>query len=219
MIVKDREKLSVPVRHERDSHLEVAESLLNTLNEVEGYGLSANQIGVQNSRTCVVTVQQDIILINPKIVSRSGNTNPTEGCLSFPGTQVQTERSVWVEVEADSWFVESVGEWNEIGGRLEFGPDFWKSHQESSEAAKKSNEDYIESIAVQHEIDHLNGKTIFDRRKEESPFEKSELDSLGRNDKVYVQNSDGEKFNVKWKYASKKTGDGGPWKLLETSKQ
>lgn len=213
-LVSDREELSVPVRHERENHLEVVERLLDTLEDYEGYGLSANQIGVQNSRTCVVTVTEDIMFVNPQIVNRRDTTYTKEGCLSFPGERVRTKRNVWVEVEADAWFRQSVGEWNEIGGRLEFGPDFWKPHQEENPRAKKSNKDYLESIAVQHEIDHLNGKTIFDRKAKRQPFEKSNLDDLGRNDKVHVENSDGEDFDVKWKYASKKVGDGGPWTLL-----
>lgn len=216
MIVTDLDELSAPVKHSPNKdHREVARRLESVLDEVEGLGLSANQIGVSESRTCLVRAKKDIFFINPRIVNREDETQTKEGCLSIPGERVRTNRNVWVEVEADAWFVESVGEWNEIGGRLEFGPDFWKSHQEENPRAKKSNKDYLESIAVQHEIDHLNGKTIYDREVDQSPFEKSKLQSLGRNDKVFVRNSDGEEFDVKWKYASKKTGDGGPWTLLE----
>lgn len=217
-LVSDRQKLSVPVEHGDRNHREVAERLSKRLESIGGLGLSANQIGVFDSRTCLVSVSQDIFFINPRIVNREKKTNTTEGCLSFPGERVRTRRNVWVEVEADAWMVESVGEWNTIGGRLEFGPDFWKPHQESSESAKEGNKDYLESIAVQHEIDHLNGTTIFDRQEKEKPFEKSDIDKLGRNDKVYVRNSEGEEFDVKWKYASKKTGDDDPWTLLEINK-
>lgn len=218
MIVKDLDKLSVPVSHtEGVDHRGVAKRLRDVLSDVGGLGLSANQIGIEGSRTCLVSVQQDIFFINPRIVNREGETKTEEGCLSIPGERVRTERNVWVEVEADAWHVESVGEWNRIGGRLEFGPDFWKSHQEQSEEAKAGNKDYLESIAVQHEIDHLNGKTIYDREVKKTPFEKSELQNLGRNDKVFVENADGERFNVKWKHASKKTGDQNPWTLLDTN--
>lgn len=211
-LVTDRQKLSNPVEHTDRDHKAVADRLVTRLSEIGGYGLSANQIGIYDSRTCLVSVSQDILFINPTIVSRSGETNVREGCLSFPDAEdVKTDRSVWVEVEADAWMVESVGEWNEIGGRLEFGPDFWKPHQESSESAKYGNDDYMESIAVQHEIDHLNGKTIFDRETESKPFEKSELQDLGRNDKIKVRNADGEEFRVKWKYASKHED----WTVLE----
>lgn len=211
-LVSDRQKLSAPVKHGDRSHREVAERLSKRLKRIGGYGLSANQIGVFDSRTCLVSVSEDILFINPRVSDRRGTTQTTEGCLSFPGEQVRTERNVWVEVEADAWFRESVGDWNEIGGALSFGPD------EYTAGNHQRDPDYIESIAVQHEIDHLNGKTIFDREVDQQPFEKSDLDKLGRNDKVRVENSEGERFDVKWKYAKKKVerrNDGGPWTLLE----
>lgn len=163
---------------------------------------------------------EDILFVNPKIVSREGTTHTTEGCLSIPNAEVRTERSIWIEVEADRWMRESVGEWNEIGGRLSFGPDRWSDRLEEDEHTKQTSEPYLESIAAQHEIDHLNGKTIYEREVQHQPFEKDELDELGRNDKVYVQNADGEEFDVKWKYAKKKVqcrNDSGPWTLLEVS--
>lgn len=213
-LVTNRQKLSNPVDHsdERD-HKDVANQLIESLNEIGGYGLSANQIGIYDSRTCLISVKQNIVFINPTVVNKKRKTTLTESCLSLPGESVRTERNVWVEVKADAWMVESVGEWNEIGGSLEFGPEFWKQHQENNQNAKYGNEKYMESIAVQHEIDHLNGKTIFDRQSKQQPFEKSELESLGRNDKVFVRNEKGEEFDVKWKYA-KKNDD---WMVLAIS--
>jgi peptide deformylase len=212
MIVTDLDQLSEKPEHTSEvDHKSVAGRLRSTLDEVGGLGLSANQIGVEGSRTCLVSVQEDIYFINPRIVNREGTTQTEEGCLSIPGERVQTERNIWVEVEADAWLVESVGKWNEIGGRLSFGPDVWKEHMESDLEYKQSRNDYLESIAVQHEIDHLNGKTIYDREIGNEPFEKSDLQRLGRNDKVQVRNADGEEFDVKWKYA-KKHDD---WTVLE----
>lgn len=216
MIVKDLNELTNPVDHSAETdHKDVAKRLQTVLDSVGGLGLSANQIGVQDSRTCLVSVSRDIFFINPRIVNREGSTELEEGCLSIPNVQVKTKRSVWVEVEADAWHVESVGEWNTIGGCLEFGPDFWKSHQENNENAKYENNDYMESIAVQHEIDHLNGKTIYDREVENKPFEKSELQRLGRNDRVQVRNANGEEFDVKWKYAKKHED----WTVLEINEK
>lgn len=202
-LVTDLDQLSVPVEHQRNDHEEVVERLLEEFKRHKGYGLSANQIGIQDSRTCLVSVLDDIIFVNPRIVNREGKTHTTEGCLSIPGASVRTERNLWVEVEADKWKVGAVGEWNEIGGRLSFGPDTWSDSREGDEHLKQSSKKYLESIAVQHEIDHLNGKTIYDREVDNQPFEKSELDKLGRNDKVHVKNADGEEFDVKWKYAKK----------------
>jgi recombination protein RecA len=73
-------------------------------------------------------------------VDREGKTETTEGCLSIPDVRLRTERNVWVEVKADNWM-----------GTLWFGPDTWNEKNEADENEKKSNLDYIESIAVQHE--------------------------------------------------------------------
>ena len=215
-IVTDLDKLSKPIEHDSDvDHRKVARRLQSVLDEVGGLGLSANQIGISDSRTCLVRVQEDIFFINPRIVNREGTTRIEEGCLSIPGERVQTERSIWVEVQADAWLVEPVGEWNEIGGTLSFGPDTWTDQMESNKSLKQSRGDYLESIAVQHELAHLRGETIYDFEFRNQPFEKSELQRLGRNDKVYVKNEEGEEFDVKWKYAKKHED----WTVLEINEK
>lgn len=202
-LVTDLDELSVPVEHSQEKdHEEVGKRLEEALASHGGYGLSANQIGIRGSRTCLVSVKEDILLINPRIVDRDGETETTEGCLSIPRVRLRTKRNVWVTVEADNW-----------RGRLEFGPGQWTEKDEADEEKKREEMSYVESIAVQHEIDHLNGKTIYDREVEREPFEKTELQKLGRNDKVFVENEEGEKFEVKWKHASKRVGD--QWTLLE----
>ena len=215
-IVTNLDELSNPVEHDSDvDHRKVARRLQSVLDEVGGLGLSANQIGISGSRTCLVRVQKDIFFVNPRIVSREGTTRTEEGCLSIPNERVQTERSIWVEVEADAWLVEPVGEWNEIGGTLSFGPDTWTDRMESNKNLKQSRGDYLESIAVQHELAHLRGETIYDFEIQNQPFEKSQLQRLGRNDKVYVRNEEGEEFDVKWKYAKKHED----WTVLEINEK
>jgi len=200
-IVTDLDQLSKPVQHsEERNHEDVVNRLSEALKAEGGYGLSANQLGISGSRTCIVSVKEEIPLINPRIVDREGKTETTEGCLSIPNVRLRTERSVWIEVKADNWM-----------GTLWFGPDTWNEKDEADENEKKSNLDYIESIAVQHEIDHLQGKTIYDREVKQKPFEKSDLQKLGRNDKVFVENEEGDEFEVKWKHA-KKHDD---WTVLE----
>jgi len=192
MIVTDLDKLSREVTHEHEDHESVLEQLRAAHKKHGGYGIAANQIGVYNSRTCLVDVREKIPLINPRIVDREGETTTLEGCLSIPNTRVRTRRNVWVTVEADNF-----------EGQLSFGPPQWTEEDEANEEKKKKNSHYIESIAVQHELGHLNGLTIFDSEIERQPYEKSKLESLGRNDKVRVENADGEEFEVKWKHASK----------------
>jgi len=193
MIVTDLDELSVPVTHSPDvDHEQVLDDLGAELEEVQGFGLAANQIGIKNSRSCILNVKEEIELINPRIVDKEGTTRTWEKCLSIPGERVRTQRSVWVTVEADNWM-----------GKLEFGPGSWNEADENNEDKKLEHLAYLESIVVQHEMDHLNGKTIFDREIEREPYESSDLEKLGRNDKVEVENPDGDTFEVKWKYAKK----------------
>lgn len=99
MIVKDLNELTDPVDHSAEAgHKDVAKRLQTVLDSVGGLGLSANQIGVQDSRTCLVSVSQDIFFINPRIVNRKGSTELEEGCLSIPNVQVKTERNDHVQV-------------------------------------------------------------------------------------------------------------------------
>jgi len=203
MIVTDLNQLTVPVTHSSDvDHEEVIDRIREELQDVQGFGLAANQIGVQNSRSCILDVKEEIELINPRIVDRSGTTRTWESCLSIPGERLRTERSVWVTVEADNWM-----------GKLEFGPGQWTEQDENDEDKKQEDPAYLESVVVQHEIDHLNGNTIFDKKIERVPYEKSDLEKLGRNDKIEVENAEGDVFEVKWKYA-KKHDD---WNVLEIS--
>lgn len=102
-----------------------------------GIGLSANQIGIRK-RVCVVNVKQPIILINPEVVGAFEKVLFNEGCLSFEGDVIQTTRYRNVLIKSDTQ-----------GGILSF--------------YGTSDVDLLESVCVQHEIDHLNGITMHDR--------------------------------------------------------
>lgn len=140
MIVTDLDRLSDPVIHDPSvDHEYTLERLKEALEDVEGYGLAANQIGIRDSRSCIINVKEEIELVNPEIVNREGTTRTWESCLSIPGEQVRTQRSVWVTVEADNWM-----------GQLEFGPGSW-TEQDENNRDKKREPAYLESIVVQHE--------------------------------------------------------------------
>ena len=59
--------------------------------------------------------------------------------------------------------------------------------------------DGLESICVQHEIDHLNGKTIFDRKIEIGSY-KRDMKKIGRNELVTIKKGDAVKV-LKYKKA------------------
>ena len=66
--------------------------------------------------------------------------------------------------------------------------------------------DGLESICVQHEIDHLNGKTIFDRKIEIGSY-KRDTKKIGRNELVTIKKGDAVKV-LKYKKVQKMLNDG-----------
>ena len=139
----------------------------------DGIGLAANQVGIDAS-VAVVNVREPIVLINPEIVSRETEIPYYEGCLSFPGKGCHTKRYETVEVKSDN-----------VDGTIIF------SGVDTGEEAKGTWEDgqqeqnreirTLESVCVQHEIDHLNGMRILDRAQELT-IRRTER-KIGRNEK------------------------------------
>ena len=169
MIVKDINQLKekcVPVSALSYGEGEgIAKQLLDELEKSEnGIGLAANQIGI-NKRVCVINVNKEepLILINPEITERSKETFVfPEGCLSFPNKHVRTVRHASVTVKTDNHDEE-----------LKFT------------ANSKDVKDAFECACDQHEIDHLDGITMFDREFKQEPI-KREGKKIGRNDKVLI---------------------------------
>ena len=168
---------------------EIGVQLLKELTESEnGIGLAANQIGI-NKRVCVINVKEPIVLINPRIVERSEEEFVfPEGCLSFPNKHVRTKRNVSVVVEADNH-----------EGQLSFS------------AESKNINDAFECACVQHEIDHLDGITMFDREFKQEPI-KRKSKKIGRNDKVLIAKGT-ESKTIKYKKAEPLLDNG--WTLVE----
>lgn len=112
----------------------VLDQMYETMEANHGLGLAANQVGFF-SRMFVMrdANYMPIYFVNPEILSRSeASANLPEGCLSAPGEFLELdERSEWVQVK----FLDENG-------------------QEHVRVFKG-----IYSVCVQHEIDHLDGKT------------------------------------------------------------
>tara|TARA_R100000152_G_C6713857_1_gene140999 strand:+ start:326 stop:781 length:456 start_codon:yes stop_codon:yes gene_type:complete len=104
-------------------------------NEKDAVGLAANQVGV-DAAVCAIHVDKPFYLVNPKIVGKFGKSFFQEACLSFPGDYVLTERWTNIVVAADN-------------------------HKKGLVFSFEKNA--LECVCVQHEIDHLEGITMFDR--------------------------------------------------------
>jgi len=191
LIVKDKKNLATicePVEDVREGE-DIAAQLFDVLTESKGgIGLAANQIGI-NKRVCVINVKEPIALVNPVITEHSDLKFPfAEGCLSFPNKKVRTERYEWVKVKADNHVDE-----------LYFSAD------------SRKIEDAFECACVQHEIDHLDGITMFDRKSKGITI-KREGKKLGRNDKVTLTKGSESKV-LKYKKIEPLLEDG--WSLVE----
>jgi peptide deformylase len=188
VIIKDKLKLQKkcsPVSIKEGE--EIGVRLLHELREAKnGIGLAANQIGI-NKRVCVVNVKEPLVLINPKIVEKSKEQFIfPEGCLSFPDSKVRTIRYKDIVVEADNH-----------DSKLSFS------------ANSKEINDAFECVCVQHEIDHLDGITMFDREFKQEPIVKGVNAPLkiGRNEKVTITKGTESKV-LKYKKAQPMLEDG-----------
>ena len=75
------------------------DSLFDTLRDYPGWGLAAPQVGV-NRQIFVITISRDrMAIINPKILSKSGESICEEGCLSIPNRKIKVKRAESIEVE------------------------------------------------------------------------------------------------------------------------
>ena len=130
---------TVPVKFdtlEEQKHASyIAFSLAETLSEMQGLGLSANQVGLKE-RVCAVNMNTEIwTMFNPEIIDSSMTpTDYAEGCLSYPGLYLKLKRPDHIKIK----FQAINGEWIE----QEF--------------------DGLTAVCVQHEIDHLDGKMFTD---------------------------------------------------------
>jgi peptide deformylase len=119
---------------------QLIQDMRETMHAAGGIGLAACQVGVSR-RVIVLDVspmdprQSFFALINPEIVSEEGEIDHEEGCLSVPECLEKIRRKEKVLVKGLS----PEGKEVEIEG------------------------DGILAIALQHEIDHINGILILDR--------------------------------------------------------
>ena len=81
----------------------------------------------------------------------------------------------------------------------------------SFNADSKDIDDAFECACVQHEIDHLDGITMFDREYKSVPWVRKNP-KIGRNEKVVIKKGS-ESKTIKFKKYEKMSEDG--WTLVE----
>jgi peptide deformylase len=113
---------------------ELLDDLAHTMRAAPGVGLAAPQLG-EAMQACVVEVEGQLHeLVNPRIIRAAGDDRDLEGCLSIPGyvAYVTRRERVWVVAQ------DRQGRKIKVAGSGLLGR------------------------ALQHELDHLDGKLYID---------------------------------------------------------
>jgi peptide deformylase len=117
----------------------LAEAMLQTMYAAPGVGLAAPQVGV-SLKMMIVDVRvalgerNPFVILNPEIVNSSDVIAFEEGCLSLPEFTVEVERPRVLTLK-----------YQDLEG----------------EEKTLSAEDFL-SVAIQHEMDHLEGRLLLD---------------------------------------------------------
>jgi peptide deformylase len=110
------------------------DDMTETMRKAPGVGLAAPQVG-EALQACVIEVGDHVYeLINPRIIRSSGEDRDLEGCLSLPGyyAYVTRKEKVWVVAQ------------NRLGRKIKVAGSG------------------LLGRALQHEVDHLQGKLFID---------------------------------------------------------
>ena len=121
-----------PVQSVNDEIRRLIEDMADTMYAAPGVGLAATQVDA-HKQIIVIDVSEThddlLVLINPEILERRGESDLEEGCLSVPGIFEKIARAKWIRVAALDR--EGHGYQLEVDGLL--------------------------SVCIQHEMDHLKG--------------------------------------------------------------
>ena len=132
-------KVAAPVTEFDDALRQLAHDMAETMYAAPGVGLAAPQVGIRTRLAVIDCSGRDqeaqlLIMVNPEIIDRQGESCEEEGCLSVPEYYARVDRSAIVKVrfqdlDAQSRVIEAQG---------------------------------LTAIACQHEIDHLDGILFVD---------------------------------------------------------
>ena len=116
------------VNFDRKLH-KLLDDMAETLEEANGVGLAAPQVGILRRVVIVDTGEGILELINPELIRTDGEQEGAEGCLSVPGKYGLVKRPYYAKVRAQ----DRNGQWFEAEGEELIGRCFC------------------------HELDHLDG--------------------------------------------------------------
>lgn len=123
-------KVCRPVTNFDDRLRRLLDDMRQTMQEANGVGLAAPQVGILRRVVVVDTGDEVLELVNPEILETSGEQDGMEGCLSLPGRWGLVKRPNYVKLRAQ----DRNGEWFEAEG------------------------EELMARAFCHECEHLDGK-------------------------------------------------------------
>jgi peptide deformylase len=191
-------KKSEPIARVEKQFYKLADDMLETMYEAPGVGLAANQVGILQ-RILVLDTDYDLediedgkeppkggevvggqiitnrkprIVINPEIIYKEGSILFNEGCLSVPEYNADVKRAEKIKVQ-----------YQDIDGL---------THVLAA--------DGLLAVAIQHEMDHLDGKLFIDRL---NPLKKE----MARK-KLRLERAERESDEAMWLKSTKKKTKG-----------
>jgi peptide deformylase len=168
-------KKSEPVKKFGPELEKICADMLETMYEAPGIGLAAPQVDI-HQQIVVIDIDYDSseddppvlsnknprVFINARVVKKEGEILYKEGCLSVPGEYEEVLRAGKITVE----------------------------YQDANGAAHILEAEGLLAVAIQHELDHLDGRLFIDRlsfvksrsvkRKLKKELEEEGLDTLPR---------------------------------------
>ena len=130
-------KKAKPVESVDAKTRQLVEDMLETMYAAPGIGLAATQVNIQK-RILVLDISEEkndpLALINPEILSKEGQEESDEGCLSVPGVFEKVKRAEKIRIKA----------LDRDGNAFEMDADG------------------LLAVCIQHEMDHLEGKLFVD---------------------------------------------------------
>jgi peptide deformylase len=116
---------------------QIVDDMFETMYAEEGIGLAATQVNI-HQRIIVIDISEEsnqrLVLINPELLYKQGETGIEEGCLSVPEQRALVPRAETVKIRA----------LDRNGNSFELEADG------------------LLAICIQHEMDHLIGKLFVD---------------------------------------------------------
>ena len=132
-----RKKTSV-IKKMTEEDKKLIANMIETMYTKDGVGLAATQVGISRRIAVINHTQkkgEELVMINPKIIKKSGGEIMEEGCLSLPGITAEVKR-----------FQKLTLIFNDLEGR-----------------ERKIKAEGLFARIIQHETDHLDGILFIDR--------------------------------------------------------